>query len=225
MKAHRAVLLYGSYARGDFVDSSDVDILVIGDGYYDSHEVERFAPRHCHGPIHVSHYTWDESLSMAAYGSLLLHHIRDEAIVLHCDGLGEQLLGQLLGSLIPYKLATRDVAAFRCAITDSNSGLEIGISPMFELAVLGGIARHASVLACYLGGQPMYGRSSISLATRMLEMTWAEPDLALAHRFRLFVVGQCALPARPSKRAALRVSETLAGFLDRLQNLAYANAA
>lgn len=225
MSVDRAVLLYGSHARGDYDSVSDIDVLVVGTWPPPAEELAALLPPSCKGTVHTSHYTWPEFEAMSRYGSLFVHHIAAEALPIRYDGNGQARMSTLLSSLGWYQLAERDLLGFRTTVSDVEGGLRLGLPPCFELAVLGGVARHASVLACYIAGSPSYGRNSIVRATALLEMPGARGYLELAHRFRLAEEGQCPTPTDASRMVAARIAETLYAFLDRLEGLVHADAA
>ena len=75
----RALLLYGSQARGDADSISDVDVLVAGTTAPLADEIAALLPEGVEGPLHASHYTWNELKAMSRYGSLFLHHVAAEA--------------------------------------------------------------------------------------------------------------------------------------------------
>jgi len=225
MSEDRAVLLYGSHARGDADEISDVDVLIVGERPLTANEIATLLSEVSYGgPLHTSHYKWDEFGAMSEYGSLFLHHIAVEAKVIRYEGEAKKRLTNMLAFLRPYQLAARDLAAFRTTVRDVEAGLRAGLPPCFELAVLGGITRHASVLGCYMAGRPTFGRNSIALAADLFGMQAAKNDLVLAHRFRLFEEGQCDAPCEISRTDVAHVLELLSAFLDRLETMIYANA-
>lgn len=224
MNEDRAVLLYGSHARGDADPISDVDVLAIGSLPPTQNEIAGLIPASCAGPLHTSHYTWDEFGAMSEYGSLFLHHIATEARLIHFEGDASNRLSRMLTSLPPYRLASRDLMAFRVTLADVAAGLRAGSTPCFELAVLGGVIRHASVLGCYLIGRPTFSRRSIAQALTLLGMSAAQVDFEVAHRFRLYEEGQCEVPGEVSQVKVERVLDMLSMFLDRLEAMIHANS-
>lgn len=224
MSEDRAVLLYGSHARGDADMISDIDVLIVGATRPKTDEIAKLLPASCEGPLHTSHYTWVEFDAMSEYGSLFLHHIATEARAIRYEGMAQERLRDMLATLRPYQLAKRDLSAFRATVCDVETGLRAGLPPCFELAVLGGVARHASVLGCYMAGRPTFGRKSIAKAAELFGMHAAQRDLEFAHRFRLFEEGQCEAPGEVSLKTVKHLTGVLSIFLDRLEVLFHANA-
>ena len=223
MKTCRAVFLYGSHARGDADEFSDVDVLAVAPVKPNVDEIVPLLPVSTQGLLHISHYTWEEFDAMSRYGSLFLHHIAAESTALLYEGNAKARISTLLDSLSTYQLAERDLVGFRSMIDDVEEGLTAGLPPCFELSVLGGVARHASVLACYLAGIPTFGRNCITRAVVALGMPEVQRKLQIAQSFRLYEERKCGVPEEASIGDVEQVIEILTDIIDRMEGWIHAN--
>lgn len=176
----REVWLYGSVARDTYTENSDLDILMLPRDAtsFDLQSVIRGLPRHefCS----VTSYSWDEVIRMAEYGSLFLVHLRSEGRLLHAEGSGRGLQG-ILDELPPYTRARRELRGFAMALNDGLENLREGGDVAFELGVAGRVIRHASILTCYLAGDPTFDRTaSITRAFGFSGLTAEDLGRALA---------------------------------------------
>ncbi len=214
-----AVWMYGSRARGDWDEFSDLDILVVGQehegGTCEIGEGDGRAPS-------ISRYDWEEIESMAANGSLFLHHVNLEGRPLSDGGGGRSRLEQVLRALPPYRLYRRDIGAFHRTVLDVVSSFTSGTTPEFELSVLGTVIRHASVLACYLLGSPCFGRTAAvekAVSKLGLDSKYSQ-EFGLLYRFRLSEDGRCALPFEPSWRDVERWARPALELVEHLERAA-----
>lgn len=215
MSVSQAVWLYGSEARGDAGPSSDVDILLIGEGLV-PYEVSR---RYHGRQISLSRYGWDEVRGMAGYGSLFLHHLRAEAKVLYESPNVAGRLRAILDALPPYQRVQRDVRAFRQSLSDISAELPEPPDLEFELATLASLIRRIGILGSYLLGRPRFDRVG---PVRELVEAWKLPE-CLSCEFEEFyqhrVVAGCAdiVPTHPNVGVLALWIERAASMLDRLE--------
>lgn len=215
---NRAIVLYGSVARGDDDASSDLDILVVGMSPELPNAVRSLLREDL--PLNVSHYTWDEFFSMRTTGSLFLRHLAQEAKPLHFDGDGMKRYERALCNLPSYQHADRDICGFRLGLNDIRGGLASYSPPLFEMSVLGGIARHASVLACYLKRDPVFSRTSIQHSCDLFGIPQLSGKLVAAHKYRQFVHGQCPRPREVSRMEAGAATAACARLINAMESYA-----
>lgn len=195
-----AVWLYGSRARGDEDVLSDVDVFVVSDTEVSKKQVAQLVPE-LPGDVSISHYTWNEVIGMADYGSLFLHHLRTEGRVLWEAPAGEGKLYNLLSGMGGYKHSRRDISGFMAVLEDVKASLETGGALTYELGVLGTVLRHSSILGCWLTGSPSFGR--IAPVQRIVSRYGLSPEIAEEfselYLYRLYIDGRIASIPEPTK--------------------------
>lgn len=190
MKLGAAVWMYGSSARGDQDDSSDLDVLIVGRPSSVAPNVAELARRSPRASI--STYSWAEIERMCEYGSLFLQHLRLEARPLFEDEMCVGNLRKELDRLGPYTRAQRDVSAFKAVLGDVRDSLPIADLVGFELSVLATVTRHAAILGCWLLGEPCFSRTEpVRRFARACQLGWDDlgtfPDL---YAYRLYYDGR-----------------------------------
>jgi Polymerase beta, Nucleotidyltransferase len=171
-----AVWLYGSFARGDIDELSDVDFLVIGDNRDIPDEILFNFPSSAPHRRSMSRYTWNEIEGMSVYGSLFLHHVKAEGRpIFESDSVAGKL-ETYLHDLPPYGHARRDVKAFREGLEESRRSLLCGGSIPFELSIIATLIRHSSILGCYFMGRPTFGR--VAAVQRFVSTSGLDPKIA-----------------------------------------------
>lgn len=157
MTVGNAIWLYGSSARGDQDHLSDFDVLLVGpSGPSALATATRVAGRRS---ADISRYSWSEVSSMESYGSLFLHHLKLEGRPLYEDQSCAGQLRRKLDGLGDYTRANKDVAAFKTVLADVGESLSVGDLVTHDLAVIATVVRHASILGCWLLGDPQFGRT------------------------------------------------------------------
>jgi hypothetical protein len=190
------IWLYGSTARGDGDERSDVDVLVAGAA---SPEMLAKVP-YPREALSVVSYDWDELRSMADYGSLFLHHVAREGRPI-VPGANPRLRS-MLDALGPYARADRELACFAAVLDDVEDALALDHVPGFELSVVATSLRHACILGCYGIGRPTFGRRSafevFLTATGKLHLV---DEAARLYEFRLHEDGRGPVPYEPTTRS------------------------
>jgi len=164
-----AILLYGSRARGDHDQFSDVDVLVLSANPPDlgrQQLVEAGMSQKYGLPvarISVSSYSFEEFQRMAAVGTLFARHIGSEAVMIDCDQAGQQILSDALASVTTnaVPVTMRDLCTYTTALQDVKTALAtVTVDYAFELRELRTLLRHVSVLASGSQGAPVFGRTA-----------------------------------------------------------------
>lgn len=193
-----ATWLYGSHARGDADELSDVDVLMVSNSWDDAIEVDCLCMTGSEPS--VARYTWAEIDGMAECGSLFLRHLQMEGQPIIEAPLVKGRLSSTLSRLRPYKMAGRDVHGFEEVVNDVRRSLAFGGSIIFELATLGTLIRHACILGCAIAGNPCFSR--LEPVKRLSEnwegaANWAG-DFESLYRYRLYADGRLRECSRPS---------------------------
>lgn len=158
-----AAVLFGSRARGDWDEGSDVDVAVFAaaDEFQDLSAVKdgcglAFGP----GRVSISVYGTDTAERLAAHGSLFLWHLRLEGSVLFKRS---HWLERLLDdeSLLPYdrSCALRDLETFGSVIEEVEQALARSeTTALFEAATLFAVLRGVGMIVSMRSGAPCFGR-------------------------------------------------------------------
>ena len=187
-----SVWLYGSRARGDADSLSDIDLLVVCDTDWPEEKVAKLFPLGEGDSCSVSRYSWLELRMMAERGSLFLQHVKSEGLLLYESPQCRGVMLETLERLRPYRFARRDVEAFWTVLSDVSEELVYESSVPYELAVLGTVIRHASILGCYLLGRPCFGRTEpVRRFCELLDLPVGFTDqFATMYQYRLALEGR-----------------------------------
>ena len=217
-----AVWLYGSHARGDDDALSDVDVFVASDTEISMHDVSRLVPSL---PMNasISQYSWDEVAEMADYGSLFLHHLLYEGRVLWEAPNRTGELFKKLSSMGKYKHARRDISGFMAVLSDVSTSVKIGGALSYELAVMGTVLRHSSILGCWLNERPSFGR--IEPVYRTVSRYGLPSDIATLfpklYEYRLYIDGRITRVSEPTQEQAANWLERAIQLVNAVSDDAY----
>jgi hypothetical protein len=207
--------LYGSHARGDIDDLSDLDILLIGTP---PSSWRSFVP-FTESQLSVSGYSWQEIRHMLNYGSLFLHHVRLEGRPIAAWGPRSHLFSEELRRLKPYEKWQTDLKAFRLTLQDVVEAVAEGSATSYEMSVTATVARHAAILGCYLLGKPAFGRmSAFATIAGLLNIPQPEVDYwSRIYLFNLHEEGRVPLPNMPNAEEVLWGVESVRRLLSRIE--------
>lgn len=157
----RAIVLFGSRARGDSDNDSDVDIAVFADASSPRSLValkDQISAHSARPAPNYSVYSLLTSRRMAAEGSLFLWHLRLEGDVrFQRNGW----LDSLWDELSPYSVAKarRDIGTFETAIQDVMDSLRGGSGTLaFEASTIYSVLRSMGMIVSMLEGRPTFAR-------------------------------------------------------------------
>jgi hypothetical protein len=202
-----SVWLYGSFARGDADEWSDIDILIAGEEgeWHDlvSEDPEIASLMRTGHALSPMQFSWRELDAMCGYGSLFLRHVKLQGRpVLQLE---EDPIRQLLTELPRYRRAKDEMRAFAVVLGDVAESLQSDHSANFELAVVATALRHAFILGCYVTGRPDFGRASPfeTLGASLRLTCETVNELQTLYGFRLYQQGRGDLPFEATTRDVL----------------------
>lgn len=158
----REIYLFGSFARGDQDQYSDIDILIVIDNCTENEYIcykDSFA-RILKVPVSwLSVYRIDKIKKMYNSGSYFLWHIKKEGKVIYSR---DNELASLLLTLPQYTNVESDLKEYSEILSDIKSELDNEyISIDYELAVLASLVRNTCIAIAYLDGKLDFGRNSV----------------------------------------------------------------
>lgn len=194
VKIIREVYLFGSFARGDYDQNSDIDILIVID---DCSETEYVELKECFAgllniPISwISVYRISKILKMYDNGSYFLWHIKKEGKMIFSR---ENQLSQLLCTLPQYKNVFRDLNEYieilQDVIAETNNKI---ICVEYELSVVASLVRNTCIAIAYMNGNMEFGRNSaVMYCFRKYGITIDLQEYEELYKYRLYQTGKIA---------------------------------
>ncbi len=152
-----AVMLFGSWARGENDGYSDMDILIVTEKVVQN-KYKLYKDNCILNEKWLSVYTKGSLLRLKRYSSLFLWHLKMEGIILYQkDGF----LGKLLEQLPVYTKTPDDLEQYQCICNDIEDIItKENCTYEYELALLAAIIRNTCIAYCYGHGKMIFGRNS-----------------------------------------------------------------
>lgn len=169
----KAVILYGSYGRGDAVSDSDVDVCVFTSNERTSTEeaIRDLVPNLPNEPLNLVVYSQKAVRAMLDYGSLFLWHIKLEGKVL----LGREYVKSFMKELKPFVRHHDEIIYHRDLLLDIEDAVNSSWTPNeLDLSLLFTISRNTCMILSHKRGEPVFGRYECYKTARRLC-----PDLPL----------------------------------------------
>lgn len=158
----REIYLFGSVARGDDDDASDIDILIIIDNCSEEDylKYKNYFSKLLEVPVSwISLYRYDKILSMYENGSYFLWHIKVEGKKLYSKN--NELSG-LLENLPRYHGMVNDIKEYTQILEDIHSEMKNKyICVEYELSVMASLVRNTCIMLSYLNDRLDFSRTFV----------------------------------------------------------------
>lgn len=184
----REIYLFGSVARDEYDEKSDIDILIIIDNCIEEEYIEykKEFSRILQMPVSwISLYRIDKVIKMWECGSYFLWHIKEEGKVLYSQN---KQLEILLESLPKYKNIEMDINEYECILSDIEKEIHCkDIYIEYELSVLASLVRNTCIAISYLDNRLDFGRKSAVLYCKeKYNLGFSMSEYEDLYQYRLF---------------------------------------
>lgn len=194
------IWLFGSYARGEQDQYSDIDLLIVIQDC-DDEEYKRIKmqlSQELGMPLEwLSLYEIHKIREMAAQGSYFMWHIRQEGRLLYAKG---DFLRDILAELPEYQNAMQDLEDYSIICNDIRCNLlEKYVDITYELSVLASIIRNTSMTVDFLEGKMSFGRvQAVEICNAILKGRCNIPikEYERLYTNRLYMTGKADTYAR-----------------------------
>lgn len=188
----REIYLFGSMARGDQDEYSDMDILIVIDNCLEDEYIklkDKYASCLDVPVSWVSVYRINKILNMHKIGSYFLWHIKKEGKVIYSR---DDELASLLLTLPKYANVEKDIDEYSEILLDIERELENELMCVeYELAVMASLIRNTCIAISYLSERLDFGRNSVVLfcfSKYKLNITMKEYEEL--YKYRLYHTGK-----------------------------------
>jgi predicted nucleotidyltransferase len=153
----KAIVLYGSHARGDADRESDIDVCVFLEELLNPTEdqVRTLVPSLLRGAISLTSYRERDLTAMLEYGSLFLWHLKLEGRILY----GKDYVASQFERLKPFQRHHAEIAYHRDILEYLLASNTSEIPNEFDLSLLFTIARNSCMILAHKAGVAVFGRS------------------------------------------------------------------
>jgi predicted nucleotidyltransferase len=157
-----SICLFGSYARGDYDDKSDIDLLIIVEDCDEETLIERkkVFEKELKLPYHwLSVYRKSSIQDMHQYGSYFLWHIKHEGKILYSQ---TPFLVTILDTLPRYLKTKENLVEYLDVCQDIKKSIQIDeLTLKYDLSILASIVRNTCIALCFLYDEYDFGKYSV----------------------------------------------------------------
>ena len=159
----RAIIVYGSWARGTNDNNSDIDIFVICKLDTDRilNKIETSIARALTGyETDISIYDSEKFETLLECGSLYLHHIYEEGVIIYVSDK-KYTKEYLFGKLREFRGISEDILLYDRMLKQTAKSIRAHNTNYFDINILALLARNTMILICYYLKKPQYGKYEV----------------------------------------------------------------
>ena len=137
------VWVFGSHARGEHHDGSDVDILVVCQATTLEARAVECLRKEFGGQIDIAHYSYAGLRILTEQGALFAWHLRHEGVPVYRRA---DRLEEMLGGMAPYSRHVEDLQVLAAVFDEAMRSLVDGRTVGFDLGVVATVARNTGII-------------------------------------------------------------------------------
>lgn len=212
----KAIILYGSHARGDADRNSDVDVCVLTGQQttVSENQLTSLAPLLLVKNFVPTVYCESDLAAMLKYGSLFLWHLKLEGRILY----GEEYVTNQLDKLQPFLRHHAEIDYHSTLLADLlHVWSTTSIPNEFDLSLLFTIVRNTCMILAHKAGRPVFGRlACYSIAADMHPTLPLDEEtyLKLSNWKSVYERGANINGSLPSQQEMIQLIERVQHLLD-----------